>query len=150
MHDAGNDTFRKLTAAFPDMYVFRKRDHPKRSKRHSHHLTRLLVDDARVEWAEQQVGLVRDKRAFNSVAMPHLFPPFPDPLSRALHPTLTYDTQPRFKDELWPYQWYLAPAANTLRAPVHNLKVAEVWDMGYTGRGVVVSVLDDGKNESFN
>ena len=48
-------------------------------------------------------------------------------------------------DELWNHQWYLQDTSNVaqLQSDV-DLNVADVWKMGFTGRGVVVSILDDG------
>ncbi|XP_063781932.1 furin [Pseudophryne corroboree] len=45
----------------------------------------------------------------------------------------TEPTDPRF-----PQQWYLYDPNR------HDIHVKEAWEQGYTGRGVVVSILDDG------
>ncbi|VBB27463.1 unnamed protein product, partial [Acanthocheilonema viteae] len=44
-------------------------------------------------------------------------------------------------DPLWSDMWYLNPAVYD-RGLDHNVR--EAWDLGYTGRGVVVTILDDG------
>eukprot|EP00123_Amoebidium_parasiticum_P007437 comp18124_c1_seq1/m.18813 comp18124_c1_seq1/g.18813 ORF comp18124_c1_seq1/g.18813 comp18124_c1_seq1/m.18813 type:complete len:698 (-) comp18124_c1_seq1:43-2136(-) len=44
-------------------------------------------------------------------------------------------------DPLFPQQWYL-------HANGSNMNVMRTWKLGYTGRGVVVSVLDDGLEHS--
>jgi subtilisin family serine protease len=45
-----------------------------------------------------------------------------------------------FNDEEWPYQWYLNDAC----AQGYRMNVTGAWNMGYTGRNVVVSIIDDG------
>ncbi|XP_075071254.1 furin-1-like [Mixophyes fleayi] len=45
----------------------------------------------------------------------------------------TETTDPKF-----PQQWYLYDASR------HDIHVKEAWEQGYTGRGIVVSILDDG------
>ncbi|KAM9311380.1 furin [Gastrophryne carolinensis] len=45
----------------------------------------------------------------------------------------TEPTDPKFTS-----QWYLYDAGR------HDLHVQEAWEQGYTGRGIVVSILDDG------
>lgn len=54
------------------------------------------------------------------------------------------ETNP-FNDELWTHQWYLQDNSNVaqLQSDI-ELKVEDVWKMGYTGKGVVVTILDDG------
>lgn len=48
-----------------------KSDHPRRARTHSSHVSRQLVEDVRVTWAEQQFAKRRQKRDF----LPH-YPPF--------------------------------------------------------------------------
>ncbi|PAA80127.1 hypothetical protein BOX15_Mlig004879g1 [Macrostomum lignano] len=47
---------------------------------------------------------------------------------------------PSFNDPHYPQQWYLKSGATG----GHDLSVAAVWSQGLTGRGSVVSILDDG------
>ncbi|MCP9260068.1 Furin [Dirofilaria immitis] len=44
-------------------------------------------------------------------------------------------------DPLWSDMWYLNPTVYD-RGFDHNVR--EAWDLGYTGKGVVVTILDDG------
>ncbi|GFO25894.1 proprotein convertase subtilisin/kexin type, partial [Plakobranchus ocellatus] len=44
-----------------------------------------------------------------------------------------------FNDPKWPVTWYLNDHGNGL-----GMNVREAWDMGFTGKGVVVTILDDG------
>lgn len=43
-----------------------------------------------------------------------------------------------FADPLWSYQWYLNSNGDT------TMNVERAWELGFTGKGVVVSILDDG------
>jgi len=48
------------------------------------------------------------------------------------------DAMARFTDKEWPRQWYLNRGGNL------DMNVEEAWDMGYSGKGVTVTILDDG------
>lgn len=51
----------------------------------------------------------------------------------------------KFNDELWSHQWYLQDNSNVAQVANNiELRVEEVWKMGYTGEGIVVTILDDG------
>ena len=52
-----------------------------------------------------------------------------------------------FNDELWDSQWYIWDK-NRKYSKYTSMGIIEAWNMGYTGRGVVVSVLDDGKQQA--
>ncbi|XP_076443592.1 uncharacterized protein LOC143282043 isoform X2 [Babylonia areolata] len=43
-----------------------------------------------------------------------------------------------FNDPKWPIMWYLNRGGGL------DMNVKEAWEMGYTGKGVVVTILDDG------
>lgn len=50
-----------------------------------------------------------------------------------------------FNDELWTHQWYLQDNSNVAQLQSEiELKVEDVWRMGFTGAGIVVTILDDG------
>lgn len=110
---------------FPNVYLLRKKEHPSRSKREARHLNEKLNLDPRVVWAEQQEIKIREKRNCNSV-------------------NHDYDIGYCFNDELWPKQWYLHDVRNNKNFSQMNMHITPVWDMGYTGKGIVLSVLDDG------
>ncbi|CAN8006414.1 unnamed protein product, partial [Ixodes hexagonus] len=74
-----------------------------------------------VLWAEQQVARVRDKRHVPAE-------------EQAL----------RFNDPLWSRQWYIHDTRSSPDLPELDHRVTQVWDMGFTGKGVVVTVMDDG------
>ena len=44
-----------------------------------------------------------------------------------------------FDDEAWPYMWYLNRGERGM-----DMNVEDAWEQGYTGKGVVVTILDDG------
>ncbi|XP_064481947.1 neuroendocrine convertase 1-like [Ornithodoros turicata] len=114
---------------FRDTYLMRKSDHPRRSKRGARHITKRLVDDDRVLWAEQQVVRKRAKRDHveeGPLWMRNRWETF------------------RFNDPLWTHQWYIFDTRNMPEMPEIHHQVTKVWDMGYTGKGVVITIMDDG------
>ncbi|KAG8430701.1 hypothetical protein GDO86_020116, partial [Hymenochirus boettgeri] len=54
------------------------------------------------------------------------------------------DTENLFNDPLWNQQWYLQDTRANSSLPKLDLHVIPVWKRGLTGKGVVVTVLDDG------
>jgi len=48
------------------------------------------------------------------------------------------NTMERFTDKEWPRQWYLN------RGNHRDMNVEEAWDLGFSGAGVTVTILDDG------
>ncbi len=50
-----------------------------------------------------------------------------------------------YNDPEWQSQWYLRDKKFNENTDKLDLHVIPVWRMGITGKGVVVSVLDDGK-----
>ncbi|UJR15817.1 hypothetical protein I4U23_002746 [Adineta vaga] len=77
----------------------------------------LLRSHAYVQWAESQVAKIRRKRDY------------------------------QFSDPEWNNMWYLAvfiQIRNSKTSSLPDLNVTGAWQMGYTGRGRVVTFLDDG------
>ncbi|KAL1428814.1 hypothetical protein MTO96_002533 [Rhipicephalus appendiculatus] len=74
-----------------------------------------------VVWAEQQMVRPREKRGLPS----------------------DWETL-RFNDPLWSRQWYIHDTRSSPELPELDHRVTKVWDMGFTGRGIVVTVMDDG------
>ncbi|XP_035211477.1 neuroendocrine convertase 1-like isoform X2 [Stegodyphus dumicola] len=116
---------------FPNTYLMRKIDHPQRSRRNALHLTKRLSEDSRVEWAEQQIAKRRVKREFLSGVTANFL-------------QKTTRENNRFNDYLWPDQWYLHDTRNLEDLPELDMRTIPVWNMGYTGKGIVVSIMDDG------
>ncbi|OZC06720.1 peptidase, S8/S53 family, partial [Onchocerca flexuosa] len=48
-----------------------------------------------------------------------------------------------FNDPFWPEQWNLK-SLKTINGQPISMNVIKAWELGYTGKGVVVTVLDDG------
>lgn len=53
---------------------------------------------------------------------------------------MRYKRSLQFKDQYFPSQWHL----DNLRFIGHDINVTGVWENNITGRGIVVSVIDDG------
>ena len=98
----------------------------------------------RVKRGHSSAPVVAGHGALHTPTQP--YPLFTDPLGRGIPQPIPYKIH-RFLDELYPYQWYLMSTPNIPTLPSHDLHITEVWDLGFTGKGVVVSVLDDGKFE---
>ncbi|XP_052846128.1 furin-like protease 1 isoform X1 [Drosophila gunungcola] len=119
--------FVNLGKIFEDHYHFA---HHKVSKRSlspaTHHQTRL-DDDDRVHWAKQQRAKSRSKRDFIRMRPSRTS-------SRAMS---MVDSMP-FDDSKWPQMWYLNRGGGL------DMNVIPAWKQGITGKGVVVTILDDG------
>ncbi|XP_073744484.1 neuroendocrine convertase 1 isoform X3 [Callorhinus ursinus] len=102
-------------------YLFKHKNHPRRSRRSALHITKRLSDDDRVIWAEQQYEKERSKRSVLRDSALNLF-----------------------NDPMWNQQWYLQDTRMTAVLPKLDLHVIPVWQKGITGKGVVITVLDDG------
>ncbi|CAH1118844.1 unnamed protein product [Phaedon cochleariae] len=53
-------------------------------------------------------------------------------------------TDKTFNDELWTQQWYLRDTRSRLDLPKLDLNVLPVYRAGITGKGIRISILDDG------
>ncbi|OWF56741.1 neuroendocrine convertase 1-like [Mizuhopecten yessoensis] len=124
----GYDLVKELKP-FDNHYLLTHSEVPSRSKRSADHHTRRLQTDNRVHWAEQQVTKTRTKR---------------DLFEKRVDEERSY-IRLDFNDPLWPKQWYMKDGEvhdpTELR---YDLHIIPVWNKGITGKGVVISVLDDG------
>uniref|UniRef100_A0AAQ5Y960 Neuroendocrine convertase 1 n=1 Tax=Amphiprion ocellaris TaxID=80972 RepID=A0AAQ5Y960_AMPOC len=111
--------------ALEDHFLFKHRNHPSRMKRSASHITRQLSEDDRVLWAEQQYEKRRNKRA-------------------SLRECRDCPVDKLFDDPMWNQQWYLQDTRTSSSLPKLDLHVIPVWQKGITGKGVVITVLDDG------
>uniref|UniRef100_A0A3B4VKW6 Neuroendocrine convertase 1 n=1 Tax=Seriola dumerili TaxID=41447 RepID=A0A3B4VKW6_SERDU len=111
--------------ALEDHFLFKHRNHPSRMKRSANHITRQLSEDDRVLWAEQQYEKRRNKRA-------------------SLGGCRDCPVDKLFDDPMWNQQWYLQDTRTSSSLPKLDLHVIPVWQKGITGKGVVITVLDDG------
>ncbi|KAK3097564.1 hypothetical protein FSP39_010877 [Pinctada imbricata] len=106
-----------------DYYLFHHHGIKKRSANPSHEHHSLLSKEPEVRWVEQQVSQKRVKRDFRVR-------------------TLT--------DRLWRDQWYLNGGGHRGDTGHYDMSVKGAWDMGYTGRNIVVTILDDGIERNHN
>jgi len=106
-----------------DYYHLEHPTHPKRSRRSAEDRTQRLEQEEHVLWVEQQHEKVREKRGHHHQKV----------VARGI--------RPRFADPLWDEQWYLDDKRNALDL---DINVIPIWNQGITGKGVVVSILDDG------
>uniref|UniRef100_A0A8C8BU57 Neuroendocrine convertase 1 n=1 Tax=Oncorhynchus tshawytscha TaxID=74940 RepID=A0A8C8BU57_ONCTS len=79
----------------------------------------------KVSWAEQQYEKRRSKRA-------------------SLGSCRDCPVDELFNDPMWNQQWYLQDTRTSSSLPKLDLHVIPVWKKGFTGKGVVITVLDDG------
>ena len=88
------------------------------SRRHIKRIHRRLSDHPHVKWFERQAVLQRVKRSLV------------------------------FNDPQLEYEWYIRNTGkHNSGLEGFDLNIWPVWEMGYTGKGVKVSVLDDGLGE---
>uniref|UniRef100_A0A3B4X2F5 SPC3 n=1 Tax=Seriola lalandi dorsalis TaxID=1841481 RepID=A0A3B4X2F5_SERLL len=97
-------------------YSFRHHETAKRSHVSNKEVTVSVAKETKVEWLQQQVVQRRVKRN-----------------SRMLH----------FNDPVWNSLWYIHCSDESTGCQP-RMNIAAAWRRGYTGKGVVVSVLDDG------
>ncbi|KAJ7328626.1 hypothetical protein OS493_023895 [Desmophyllum pertusum] len=97
-----------------DYYHFDHKMVPTRSSYPSKHILKELLEEPEVLWAEQQV-----------LQKYEMYSP---------------QVEDIFNDRKWKHHWYMM--RDDIDGPTYN--VLEVWEMGYTGKGVVVAVVDTG------
>ncbi|XP_013409557.1 neuroendocrine convertase 1 [Lingula anatina] len=118
--------------ALDDYYLLAHKDVPARSRRSAHTHVKRLVDHPQVHWAEQQQSKSRVKRGYIPRNIKEDDPPHIEP----------------FHDPNWSHEWYLTHQdSDKRRNPTSHadLRVVEAWDKyKVTGKGVVISIPDDG------
>ncbi|NWZ07850.1 NEC2 convertase, partial [Agelaius phoeniceus] len=92
-----------------------------RRRRSLQHKLRL-EKDSRVRKAVQQEGFIRRKRGYRDIN----------------------DIDINMNDPLFTKQWYLINTGQADGTPGLDLNVAEAWELGYTGKGVTIGIMDDG------
>lgn len=143
-----------------DYFLFRDNRGKSRSVRRSRSLSSTsLSRDPDVSWMQQQVAKKRVKRDYKYNDHPHAFVQRridSQPNYRLIHDDIfhknnevggqsyrkTYGTP---DDPYWKDMWYLHRSDESGLLD-HNVR--EAWDLGYTGKGVVVTILDDGLERS--
>lgn len=102
----------------------------RRERRDTH--TAYLSDHADVHWVQQQVGRSRARRR---TIPPHLWGP--GSVQRRGRNAVAAQT---FTDPHFKKQWHLQ---NQVLLH-HDINVVAAWEAGYTGKGVVLTIVDDG------
>ncbi|XP_044729476.1 furin-like protease 1 [Chrysoperla carnea] len=120
---AADHGFIFLDEIMPDYYHFQGHGVARRSiEPHDDHQAKL-DSDHRVHWAQQQKAKSRKKRDYLSssiVTSPHV------------------KSSVQLNDLRWQFMWYLN------RGKGLDMNVLPAWEEGITGKGVVVTILDDG------
>ncbi|XP_061400858.1 furin-like protease 2, partial [Musca vetustissima] len=152
--------------ALKDYYLFHHKHVSKRSLRTSDEHHKALNSEPEVRWIQQQHEKIRQKRDGSYSSLPGYSPydilrqttafggslpslhvmtgpdtAYRNGLTRA--PRIQYrDAGPHtiFPDPLFKEQWYLNGGAKDGL----DMNIGPAWQKGYTGKGVVVSILDDG------
>uniref|UniRef100_A0A915PEJ1 P/Homo B domain-containing protein n=1 Tax=Setaria digitata TaxID=48799 RepID=A0A915PEJ1_9BILA len=127
---------------FENIYIFSKDGHRGKRKADSQS-TLALRRHKHVLWAEQQQVRKRFKRDHISIMMPN------DNYSN--HP----DDNIFFNDPFWSHQWNLSKeiiqkSSRTMNGERISMQVLEAWKLGYTGKGVVVTILDPEASYDLN
>ncbi|XP_068190180.1 proprotein convertase subtilisin/kexin type 5 [Antennarius striatus] len=112
-----------------------------RSTAPSEEVTAAIAKEAEVDWLQQQVVLERVKRnpRLGNIVSIHS-------KTRNLHaaqPPSGRLQLPLHNGSMRTSLWYIDCSDESQRCPA-SMNVAGAWRRGYTGKGVVVSVLDDG------
>ncbi len=133
-------------------FLFEHRGISKRSANESRNLETLeLLNDPEVEWFEQQKELHRVKRDYQATRDYFAADTADiwDEIFRDLNggdgsgtkkSTIERRQVSRFSDPMFSAQWFI----NGGGRDGADMNVRPAWDKGYTGKGVVVSILDDG------
>ncbi|CAH1799660.1 unnamed protein product [Owenia fusiformis] len=144
-----------------NVYHFRHDKIEKRSKRSAHEHVNKLSADPHVQRVEQQQLLHRVKREYpilhdKQIELPirtyddksvyHRIYPL-DNNGKFVRGSLPEELAERtmdFKDPFYSDMWYITNLGQTGGTVGRDINVVKAWKRGYTGKGVVVSVLDDG------
>ena len=127
-------------------FLFEHRGLSKRSANASVHHELLLMEDPEVEWFEQQKELHRVKRDFHPGDASDIWDDLFEELNSEKFNVdqgkkiLVRRNGVQFSDPMFLSQWFLNGGGRNGA----DMNVKPAWDRGYTGKGVVVSILDDG------
>ncbi|XP_012158816.1 furin-like protease 2 isoform X2 [Ceratitis capitata] len=159
---------RGQVGALKDYYLFHHRNVAKRSLRLSNEHHSALNSEPEVRWMQQQHEKLRKKRDGSYTTLPGYSPYdvirpgagfigapgsrltyHPTASARSSSPLLSRASRIQYRavtshnifpDPLFKEQWYLNGGAKDGL----DMNIGPAWQKGYTGKGVVVSILDDG------
>ncbi|XP_045915715.1 proprotein convertase subtilisin/kexin type 6-like [Micropterus dolomieu] len=127
-------TITNLIGDLKSYYSFQHDETAKRSTVSNKDVTVGVAKETKVEWLQQQVVQRRAKRNSRASQIKHLPTAQPQSSStRMLH----------YNESMWNSLWYILCSDESKGCQSH-MNIAGAWRRGYTGKGVVVSVLDDG------
>ncbi|VDM13742.1 unnamed protein product, partial [Wuchereria bancrofti] len=115
---------------FDNVYIFSKENYRKKRKADDKS-TLALCRHKQVLWVEQQRIHKRFKRDYSIET------------SIATLNDTNYNNKIFFNDPFWSQQWNLK-SSRTINGQPISMHVIKAWELGYTGKGVVVTILDDG------
>ncbi|CAB4067375.1 FURIN [Lepeophtheirus salmonis] len=118
---------------FDDIYRFTHTRIRKRSIQIHSNFHSLLTNHSRIHWWEQQRVLSRKKRQIWAM---------PAPPQESQYPRGDLIDLARLNDERWNQMWYLNRGGKV------DMNVQKAWEFGATGKGVHVTILDDGVERS--
>ncbi|KAG8000158.1 Neuroendocrine convertase 2 [Nibea albiflora] len=104
------------------LFHFYPQDTSKRRSKRSARSRQRLQKDRRVKNIFDQEGFSRQKRGYRNIN----------------------DIEVNMSDPLFTKQWYLINTGQADGTPGLDLNVAEAWQLGYTGKGVTIAIMDDG------
>ncbi|XP_030604422.1 neuroendocrine convertase 2 isoform X2 [Archocentrus centrarchus] len=104
------------------LFHFYPQDTSKRRSKRSARRRQRLQKDKRVKNVIEQEGFSRQKRGYRNIN----------------------DIEVNMSDPLFTKQWYLINTGQADGTPGLDLNVAEAWQLGYTGKGVTIAIMDDG------
>ncbi|KAL4641401.1 neuroendocrine convertase 2 [Arapaima gigas] len=117
----GFDSARKVSFS-ENLYHFYPRDGPQARRRRSAQHRKRLEKDHRVRKVFHQEGFARTKRGYRDIN----------------------EIDANMNDPLFTKQWYLINTGQADGTPGLDLNVAEAWELGFTGKGVTIAIMDDG------
>ncbi|KAF6284668.1 proprotein convertase subtilisin/kexin type 2 [Rhinolophus ferrumequinum] len=132
LHKGGEEEARQVAAEHgfgvrklpftESLYHFYHNGLAKAKRRRSLHHKQQLERDSRVKMVLQQEGFDRKKRGYRNIN----------------------EIDINMNDPLFTKQWYLINTGQADGTPGLDLNVAEAWELGYTGKGVTIGIMDDG------
>lgn len=96
-----------------------------------------LQNEPMIEWIEEQVPKSRKKRDYMDYDDRYM-----KPLSQ--EDQVNNEDLTKFNDPMWAKLWYINHNTHEHAKSPNSMRVKEAWKKGYTGKGVIVTILDDG------
>uniref|UniRef100_A0AC35TMJ7 Collagen n=1 Tax=Rhabditophanes sp. KR3021 TaxID=114890 RepID=A0AC35TMJ7_9BILA len=136
-------TYVRKMKGFVDVYVLRESPKLTRNIRNKRNIQRRLESDSNVKFIELQKPLNRHKRSLSGddISITNILNSLDQENEIITNGTL-------FNDPLWKDQWQIHQndelKLNTSIQLYYDMGIMEAWRSGFTGKGVTISILDDG------